>query len=505
MIHVLIAEDEPPILRRIAAMVEQTDALFRVVGMALNGKEALRVMEDIHVDVLLTDIRMPVMDGLRLMEETRARYPGCIVVVLSGYQDYEYMAQAIRTRSMDYLLKPVSADTMRELLSRVKAQYLSASRERVANTLAAHISRASRSRSSQRDRADGDELGVCLYCAGGMPSGGDAEMYPGSDVWSSVSLESLAGQAINDFTTFTWEFMGGTPVERILFFQTARAQIEPWMKRLHEMAVEQSSMPVSCACASGLIPLSDVNATVKRLRESLRRHIRIGRSLFLCVDTDADEKDGAGPDDSALSIKLGEMLADGRIGQASPFKRELFRQMESDGWVQQRVMRLFSDAVAYAEKTGGGALRHSAKQYRSVIAEAVSTASSFKALEEAVSALPPLSQGNKPDNDARHEKVADDIAKYLREHFADSITNQTLAKTFGYVPSYVSVLFRRKYKQSPSEYLSDIRMGEAKKLMQETPGILVREVADRVGFKNQHHFSRAFKEKVGMWPTSYQS
>jgi DNA-binding NarL/FixJ family response regulator/AraC-like DNA-binding protein len=505
VINVLVAEDEPPTLRRVAAMVEQTDALFRVVGSALNGREALRVMETVHVDVLLTDIRMPVMDGARLMEEVSARYPDCVVVVLSGFQDYDYMARAIRARSLDYLLKPVSTETMRGLLARVKARYLSMSRERLSNSLAAHISGASPGASART--ADGARLGVCLFCAGGMPFGDDAEMFPGADAWSSVSLETLAEQAAPGFAAFKWEFMGSTPVERIMFFQTGEERFEPWLERLHELVVDRTDVPVSCAYVSEAIPLSGVNASVRLLRGELGRRMRVGHSMFMCVKPSGAASGAADcpePDDSALSAKLADLLSSGKIGTASPFRRELFHIMESEGWTQRRVARLFIEAAAALEKHPDKAVRRASRQYRGVMVEAASTSPSLKALEEALAALPPPLEEILPGG-AKNPDVADDIAKYLRERYTDSITNQTLAKTFGYVPSYISVLFRRKYKMSPSEYLSMTRMDEAKRLMRENPGILVKEVSDRVGFKNQHHFSRAFKKMEGMRPTSYLS
>lgn len=502
MIHVLIAEDEPPTLRRIAAMVEQADGAFSVVGTALNGKEALKQIEQKHVDVVMTDIRMPVMDGMELMDQIKTRYSHIILVVLSGYQDYEYMAHAIRARSLDYLLKPVSAQAMGQLLGRVKTQYLLESRERLSRSLALHLNRAVGA--AEQGHPD-VRLGVCLFCAGGLPRGEDAEMYPAAQLWAQHALEPLASRIVPGFTSFTWEFMGATPVERILVYQTQQSTLAPWAKCLHETLLNQGGIPVSCTALEEGVPLEQINHQLKRLRQVLRAHIRIGKSLFVSLPLREDHGSAPAPaQDWEAAAKLAELLAEGRVGQADPFRRELFQRMEREGWTQARVGRLFEQAATILDRDERPQVRQAASGYGAALAEAVDTALSLRELEKNLCSLAPP-EGTGPAEQPRIREVAGAIEAYLRDHYFEHITNQTLAAQFGYVPSYISLLFRQQYRQSPSEYLTRLRLDEAKKLMQAHPDMLIREVAERVGFKSQHHFSRIFKKNEGMWPTSYQA
>ena len=96
------------------------------------------------------------------------------------------------------------------------------------------------------------------------------------------------------------------------------------------------------------------------------------------------------------------------------------------------------------------------------------------------------------------------VAEYLDRHYAESITTQTLSSTFGYVPSYLSLLFRREYGCSPADYLQNIRIERAKDILKHEKGVFVKEVAFRVGFKNQFHFSKTFKTIVGVQPSEYR-
>jgi len=275
LIRALIVEDEPPSLRRIARMIEESGMGFEVVATAGDGEQALERLNEMAksaetpCDVVFTDIRMPVMDGLQLMDAIRERFPACQIVVISGYQEYAYFSRALRAKAVDYLLKPLSKQDMDSLLRRLRDQ--------------------------------------------------------------------------------------------------------------HEE------------------------------RQQARRHI------LEAIDTALSLQDL-----SAGMENLGTPAA-GAFGQPS---------------VSQR-------------------------------------------------------------------SVAEEVERYLRAHFAEHISLQMLGTVFGYVPSYVSLLFRKAYSVSPADYLTRIRLDEAKRLMQQNPDMLIREISERVGFKSQHHFSRVFKKNEGVWPTRY--
>lgn len=501
MIRVLIAEDEPPTLRRIREMVERVDPAFFVAATALNGREALRRLAETHIDLVLTDIRMPAVDGLELMDEIQCCYPDCMVVVLSGYQDYEYMSRAMRARSLDYLLKPVAEKELADMLSRVKAQHQTLSRERLSRDLSKQLNKATPGTLTSGDA----EVGVCLFCAGGMPLGDDVEMYPGANTWTGNSLEALAFDVVPDYTSFCWEFMGDTPVERILIFQAPGEEFGPWCQYLHEALLAEAALPISCACTQGPVALNRMNDTLKLLRDVLRHHIRIGRSSFVCLDTHAPPPRIEQVSDRDSAQKLAELLASGCIAQPSAVRRELFQRMVNEQWPQDRVARLMMDAASETARSMRIEDGERVRAYKKVLCDAACTALSFKELEQNICSLQPLERVDAGKATARQREVAEGIERYLRANYATHITNQTIGQVFGYVPSYTSLLFRQVYEMSPSEYLTQIRMREAKMLMQANPDMLIREVADRVGFKSQHHFSRTFKKFEGMWPSNYQS
>ena len=121
--QVLLADDEhyvrKGLLRRFKEL--QGDD-FRVIAEAENGEEALAMLKKHDVQLVITDIRMPVMDGLELTRKIREQYPDLLTVILTGYPDFEYAQKALRYGAFDYLVKPVSEEALDNLLTRVRAQ-----------------------------------------------------------------------------------------------------------------------------------------------------------------------------------------------------------------------------------------------------------------------------------------------------------------------------------------------------------------------------------------------
>lgn len=102
----------------------------------------------------------------------------------------------------------------------------------------------------------------------------------------------------------------------------------------------------------------------------------------------------------------------------------------------------------------------------------------------------------------KSKRVAEIVA-YLHANYAQRISTQQLSEVFNYVPSYLSHIFRREMDVSPAQYLTQIRIDEAKRIMREQPDRMMKEVAALVGFVNQYHFSKVFKRSTGIWPSNY--
>ncbi len=120
LLEVFIAEDEPPIAEMIASMVDESPSGFRTAFVAHDGRSMLDRLAANRPDLLLADIRMPVMGGLELIEAARRLHPDLPCVIITSHSDFEYARAAIRAGAMDYILKTCLPESLDEVLLRVR-------------------------------------------------------------------------------------------------------------------------------------------------------------------------------------------------------------------------------------------------------------------------------------------------------------------------------------------------------------------------------------------------
>lgn len=118
----ILVDDEEDVREGLLGQIQWESLGYQVMDTAENGKEAAEMVEKHHPDVVVTDIQMPFMNGLQLSEWIRNHYPGTKIIILTGYDEFEYAQKAIRLGIDEYVLKPFSAGELVEVLEKVKDQ-----------------------------------------------------------------------------------------------------------------------------------------------------------------------------------------------------------------------------------------------------------------------------------------------------------------------------------------------------------------------------------------------
>lgn len=119
--RIILVDDEEEVRKSINPQDQMGGKWVLVAGDAENGEDALEKIEALEPDLILTDIRMPYMDGLTLAERVRQKYPSMKIVIFSGYDDFEYAKQAIKLNVTEYILKPVNVEELTAILQKIKA------------------------------------------------------------------------------------------------------------------------------------------------------------------------------------------------------------------------------------------------------------------------------------------------------------------------------------------------------------------------------------------------
>ncbi len=124
----MVVEDEEPLLQVLTDMVNTIDG-FKVIATAPNGEVALRLCDEAMPDIIITDVRMPIMDGIELIEQAKNKYLSIKYIITSGYSEFDYAQKAITLKVSSYLLKPVDPKELEECLVEMYAQLMNENKE----------------------------------------------------------------------------------------------------------------------------------------------------------------------------------------------------------------------------------------------------------------------------------------------------------------------------------------------------------------------------------------
>lgn len=122
MIKVMLVEDEVGTRNLLRIIVNWEEFHMKIVGEAQNGREALFRMQEEMPDLVVTDIKMPIMDGIALAEEIMEKYPAVKVIIVTAYDDFKYAQKALRAGAVDFILKPLKRQEVKDALLRVGRQ-----------------------------------------------------------------------------------------------------------------------------------------------------------------------------------------------------------------------------------------------------------------------------------------------------------------------------------------------------------------------------------------------
>jgi two-component system, response regulator YesN len=120
VIRIVIADDEKMIREGLRRTMPWAEMGIEVAGVAADGERALELIKETRPRIVLTDVRMPKMDGLELLRRVKGEFPETCIVMLSGFDEFAYVREAVKGGAMDYLLKPVTAEELRGVITRVK-------------------------------------------------------------------------------------------------------------------------------------------------------------------------------------------------------------------------------------------------------------------------------------------------------------------------------------------------------------------------------------------------
>jgi len=504
---ILLVEDEPPMLRRIKRIIEKKPSSFQVVAEANNGREALDLIANVRPELVIADIKMPLMNGLELSKIINEQYPDIIVVIISGYQDFSYARDALKFGVFDYLLKPVEPELLYKLLDTLAAKLDKKYIEMDTNILKRIINSQPVDREIIYQRFSYE-----YYCAFIIRSGPLIRRF----VDKTSTKQDLQNTALNlpdmkkqyNIEIF-WVINGRDDKEILTIFPVQQTSFKTVKTLVHNIAVlKENSHPFTTVVyTEELFTLENLAENIQNLYITLDNNLVFGKHTLTGNNMEAAAKLSPPILGSNLENKLNILIQNKSFNIFKEELTALFHGWENQSlpqiWVEKMVKQIFR----LIEKNSPGITSGMSINTDQMLEKVFSVSSNFGELLTGLWRIAEsLFYSFTATDSMKNEEISllEDIEAYINLHIAESITLQQVCELFGVYQPYLSRLFRKYNNVSFNEYVTILRVNEAKRLMKEQPEMLFKNIAEIVGYPDQHYFSRLFKSITGLTPSKFK-
>jgi two-component system response regulator YesN len=524
----IIVDDESEIRNGLLEIIDWGKEGFAVVGEAENGLDALQLAETTPIDLVITDIRMPFMDGLEMAKEIRKLQPMASFIILSGYDDFEYTRQAIQIGISDYVLKPVSSDDLIPILRSVKAsmderfaqhwdirllqERFNASLPILREALLASLmngrieAKEALHNAEQYDldlRSSGYIVAIMRICASKTI---DSELAAQPDLLRIAVINILNKTLGDQINCRIFQYNG---LICVLFLVEDCDE-----KRYGEIVglLDATRLTVArfleCSLAIGVSNpcgrLDGLSRAASEAQSAMDFSTLFGDNTVLTIaDIEvekAEQKAIEKPTARALvnAIKVGNVAECKR--QIQTLLEEICQNMTTIPEYQVSVAEIYMTIVSTAGEMGFNWIAHTGGKPWSL--EAVLECREIEETQDILEAMcKQLVEGIASHHVENGKRISREAIAYLREHYADqSMTLEKICNHLHISTAYFSTIFKKETKKTFHKYLTQLRMDRAMTLLAKGD-LRTAQIAEMVGMGEASYFSYSFKKHFGISPS----
>ena len=522
MYTILLVDDEDEVRRSIRDLTPWSEYGFEIIGEASNGMEALDFVEETMPDVIITDIRMPYLDGIGFIEEVRrSRSSSVEVIILSGYDEFTFAQTAMRLDVAEYVLKPVSVASMRDVLKRSRAR-LDEDRAKVSDKekLDAFYREAievykekflvsliapTRRQDAAAIAARAEEYGVPLEGRMFAVSVIDAPSQP----LSTVAVEEIIDEATKeDRSIIPFQYENQIVM---IFSSDMQDSFSPlFAKQIYRSLSLLQSRIIHYFSRSFNMGIGEIVHEPTSLPESYRSALEALNYTQIY------------PDQHIISIGDVETIENDHIDSAGELRSELVLAIKfGNSEDTEKAIHAFFQGIAETPN-----VQNTVINILSIISEicssygrnvatllgdedlflALSHANSLSRSESLMTKL--AKRANEMASGVRensHIQFVENAKKIIRERYGDPVFGlEQLTDEISVSPAYFSTTFKKETGASFVQYLTNVRLEKAKELLKSSDA-KTYEIAEMTGFSEPNYFSFIFKKNIGVSPSQYRA
>ena len=536
-IKVFLVEDEMVIRRGIKNSIDWEKEGYIFCGEASDGELAYPMIIKEKPDILITDIRMPFMDGLELCKLVKKELPNIKILILSGYDEFDYAKEAIRLGVTEYLLKPISSGKLLEALNGVSE---SIRREKEDKDLVRKYMEEMRENTEHEKQKFFEQMiAGNLSMADALETGKKYEMNLSAGMYNLLLFRFTLGEenrksgellgeaeyAIEKLTErleYVFEFQRGVEGWAFLLMADNEEQMSESVKELSKDLEEIMKNYSTIAYFGGI---GQPVARLRELEESFREAERALAARFTMelnriisvedirmaqnVDTLDDIEITSFGEIEKTRTMLEKFLNNGAEDEIDEFVDVYINELPEENLKsvlmrQYIIMDAYIVMMSFCEKIEGieGEMQAQSEELKN----SMKTIQTLEEIKNYIRMLLKKIIGVRDTISGRRYSDIIEIAKdqIRKTYMSDEISLNTIAAEVGMSPSYFSSIFSKEMGKTFVEYLTEIRMDRAKELLM-CSSMKTSEIGYEVGYKDPHYFSYIFKKTQNCTPKEFRA
>ncbi|SFF20846.1 Two-component response regulator, YesN/AraC family, consists of REC and AraC-type DNA-binding domains [Paenibacillus catalpae] len=520
MYNVLIVDDEPVARQSLRYLIDWEELGFTVKGEAQDGRQALDMLRSQRYDLVLTDIRMPVVNGLEMAAEMQ-EFTDTPVVILSGYDDFAYAREGLRLGVKEYLLKPVDEEDLIALLKKLAAgmreQQLLEKRQRLGLSAGrdqllrrwVHGQIAARELEEQLrllGLQTSEEKYACLlleldFIADGEMQDRDTDLMRFAIRNIAEELTSGRGYVFEESEERIGILIGGPAHEMGL------DECRQWAEKLLSSAMKYAKASVTIGIGGSVSAVTGIKQSWSEAEEALDGKFLSGAGTVLVPHGQAAEGEGERDTLRTLESEVLEMVRSCRRAEAIRALARLWEcfrvEQVPESRAKMSVLELLIQLFRLMKEQGASHDRlfdPSLGDYERIMR--------IKTMDELLR-FTESKCGDVVDamlrmKEVRPNKIVAEVKRIVQEQYSSPISLREVAATIYMNPNYLGKLFKANTEQSFNDYVLQVRMEKAKELLLHTDK-KVYEIAQEVGFSELDWFYKRFKAYTGVSTGDYRN
>jgi len=519
MYKAILVDDENFDLIGMQQLIPWAALQIEIVYSTTKPLAALTYIQNNEIDILVSDIKMPVMTGLELAKNALERNPGLKVLFISGYQDFEYAKQALYMKADGYILKPVDDDEIirtlqgivRSLDERARVEPPDIPPESfrfIRQNLMQQLMEGSISEASLQTLLQQYPLELSAQAAVGVVVEIDRKasgrMEQSADALVQADIAGLVTEWIDSRGIGVWSALSSSRIG-IVYNGGAEEAIRDLNGLLVHIRAHGGGMTVTISCGRAASEPQELPGSFKEARELMDCKMFIGKNRLILPGALMTPAVRDAKDMNSILDGLFAAISNYALVAVCDYIEELFdiiRSFAEPVKVYHFSTHIVSRLDGYLSDSGASSDALAAWKE-----EGFAAALQFETIDDIKSWLRRTAFELSELIYMRRQKPAwrlyADIEQYVTTHLSQDITLKEVASRFSYSPNHFGVLFKEQVGVSFNDYVVSRRMNKAKEMLL-NPHYKIYEIADQVGYKSLTYFSRMFKEAFGMTPGDYR-